>query len=119
MVSLNWWVIFVLIKEWKSDESGGIRYTNFCALGNLEIFNRPLAHSGIRKKESKRKMSLSDLPDEIMLNIFQYSTKDEIKKTQTKEFLSTFVKQRTMFVEWRMPLFIFSLLIKYIDLSIW
>ena len=45
------------------------------------------------------KMSLSDLPDEIMLNIFQYCTEDEIKKTQTNRFPSKFVKQRTMSVE--------------------
>ena len=55
---------------------------------------------GIKKQKiDKRKMSLSDLPDEIILNIFQFNTNNEIKKTQTNGFPSKFVKQRTMFVE--------------------
>ena len=44
-------------------------------------------------------MSLSKLPDEMILNIFQFNTGDEIQKTKTLNFTSKFVNECTMFVK--------------------
>ena len=46
-------------------------------------------------------MSLSNLPDEMKLNVLQYLTETEMKKTRTlsKTFHSNLVKRRTMYVK--------------------
>ena len=54
-----------------------------------------------RKIKMSSLLSLSNFPDEIKLNVFQYLTEDELKKTRTLSttFQSDLVKRLTMHVK--------------------
>ena len=60
-----------------------------------------MQHESVAPVQNFSKERMNNIPDEIILNVFQYLTKDELKKTRTLSmaFQSDLVKRFTMFVE--------------------